>query len=74
MQVTEDPAAMCYLVNPGSVGQPRDGDPRASCAILDTEAHLVSFQRIPYDVESAQRKIRAAGLPEFLADRLAVGR
>ncbi len=70
----EDPTSMCYLMNPGSVGQPRDGDPRASCAILDPDAHLASFHRVPYDIASAQRKIRAARLPEFLADRLAAGR
>lgn len=63
-----------YLVNPGSVGQPRDGDPRAGFALVDTERKRVSVRRIPYDVASAQRKIRQAGLPEFLADRLAAGR
>ena len=71
---TDDADAMRYLVNPGSVGQPRDGDPRASCAVLDTDRHEVSIRRIPYDVAAAQRTIRQAGLPEFLADRLAVGR
>ena len=63
-----------YLVNPGSVGQPRDGDPRASFAIVDTERRRVSVRRAAYDVAAAQRKIRQAGLPEFLADRLAAGR
>ncbi len=63
-----------YLVNPGSVGQPRDGDPRASAAILDTEARRIQVIRVAYDIAAAQRKIRAAGLPEFLADRLAAGR
>jgi len=71
---TDDPDAMRYLVNPGSVGQPRDGDPRASCAVIDTGRHEVSIRRIPYDVAAAQQKIRQAGLPGFLADRLAVGR
>ena len=63
-----------YLINPGSVGQPRDGDPRASVAILDDAARRVSIRRIPYDIPAAQRKIREAGLPGFLADRLSVGR
>lgn len=63
-----------YLLNPGSVGQPRDGDPRASCAIIDTQRHAVSMHRITYDIATAQRKIRAANLPGFLADRLALGR
>ena len=63
-----------YLLNPGSVGQPRDGDPRASIAVVDTERRAASFHRVAYDVATAQRKIRDAGLPGFLADRLAVGR
>jgi diadenosine tetraphosphatase ApaH/serine/threonine PP2A family protein phosphatase len=63
-----------YLINPGSVGQPRDGDPRASYVLYDSEAGLMTFRRIPYDVERAQNKIRDAGLPPFLADRLAIGR
>ena len=69
-----DPASMRYVINPGSVGQPRDGDPRASCAVLDTEARTLSILRVAYDVSAAQRKIREAGLPSFLADRLAMGR
>ena len=63
-----------YVINPGSVGQPRDGDPRASVAILDAEARTVSIRRVPYDLAVTQRKIRAAGLPAFLAERLALGR
>jgi diadenosine tetraphosphatase ApaH/serine/threonine PP2A family protein phosphatase len=63
-----------YLINPGSVGQPRDGDPRASYALYDSETRKVSYRRVTYDIESAQRKIRDAGLPPFLAERLAVGR
>ena len=70
----DDPEARRYLINPGSVGQPRDGDPRASFAIVDTERRRVSVRRVAYDVAAAQRKIRQAGLPEFLADRLAAGR
>ena len=61
------------LANPGSVGQPRDGDPRASYAIWDTDARLFTFHRLRYDVEGAQRAIRDAGLPGRFADRLAVG-
>lgn len=62
-----------YLVNPGSVGQPRDGDPRAGFAVYDTEAGSVTFHRVPYDIEQAQKKIRSAGLPDRLASRLAEG-
>jgi diadenosine tetraphosphatase ApaH/serine/threonine PP2A family protein phosphatase len=63
-----------YLVNPGSVGQPRDGDPRAAMAIVDTGARRIELFRVPYLVEQAQYKVRAAGLPEVLAKRLALGR
>jgi diadenosine tetraphosphatase ApaH/serine/threonine PP2A family protein phosphatase len=63
-----------YLVNPGSVGQPRDGDPRAAYAIVDTNERRVELFRVPYPVEEAQGKIIDAGLPEVLAQRLAVGR
>jgi len=63
-----------YLINPGSVGQPRDGDPRAAYALFDTEEKMVRYRRVRYDVDTAQNKIREAGLPHFLADRLAVGR
>ena len=62
------------LVNPGSVGQPRDRDPDAAWALLDTEARTVEFMRTAYDVAETQRRIRARGLPGFLADRLASGR
>jgi diadenosine tetraphosphatase ApaH/serine/threonine PP2A family protein phosphatase len=62
------------LLNPGSVGQPRDSDWRAAYAIYDSGQQLVEFRRCPYDLESAQRKIREAGLPPVLADRLALGR
>ena len=65
---------VCYIVNPGSVGQPRDGDARASFALVDTEAKTFELVRVPYDIESCQRKILAAGLPEFLAARLGDGR
>jgi diadenosine tetraphosphatase ApaH/serine/threonine PP2A family protein phosphatase len=63
-----------YLINPGSVGQPRDGDPRAAFALHDTEQRSVTFCRVPYDIEKAQEKIFAAGLPERLAIRLEEGR
>lgn len=61
------------LVNPGSVGQPRDRDPRAAWAVLDTEARTVEFMRTDYDVAATRRAITARGLPAFLADRLASG-
>ena len=63
-----------YLVNVGSIGQPRDGDPRAGYGVLDDEAREVTLFRVPYAVEKAQERIRAAGLPVSLANRLAVGR
>jgi predicted phosphodiesterase len=62
-----------YLINPGSVGQPRDRNPAASCVILDTDKRTVQFLRVPYDVAASQAQIRAAGLPEILAARLSVG-
>ena len=61
------------LLNPGSVGQPRDGDPRASYLTLDTEARTVTWHRVEYDVEPVRRAMRAAGLPSRLGDRLVVG-
>src|SRR5207244_2789487 len=63
-----------YLVNPGSIGQPRDGDPRAAYAIADTTNKRVELFRLTYAVEETQEKILKAGLPEVLAQRLAVGR
>jgi len=63
-----------YLVNVGSIGQPRDGDPRAGYGILDADARQLRLYRVPYRVEDAQRKIIAAGLPVSLAHRLALGR
>ncbi len=62
-----------YLINPGSVGQPRDGDPRAAYAIYDPDAGTVEYRRAAYSVGVAQAKIRRAGLPDLLADRLALG-
>ena len=63
-----------YLVNPGSVGQPRDGDWRAAFAIFDSENWTVIFQRAPYNLKRAQDRIFAANLPQRLATRLAAGR
>jgi len=63
-----------YLINPGSVGQPRDGDPRAAYAIYDTEAGTVSFERAEYNIERAQKRILDAQLPERLATLLKDGR
>jgi predicted phosphodiesterase len=76
---TEEPihwpsAASTVLINPGSVGQPRDRDPRAAFAVLDLDDRCVEIKRVPYDVEGAARAIRAAGLPPSLADRLSEGR
>ena len=63
-----------YFINAGSVGQPRDGDWRACYAIYDLEKREVTYRRIEYDKDTTQKKIRAAGLPEILADRLNDGR
>jgi diadenosine tetraphosphatase ApaH/serine/threonine PP2A family protein phosphatase len=63
-----------YLINVGSVGQPRDADWRASYCLYDTDRNEVLLRRIPYDLSAAQEAILAAGLPEKLASRLAQGR
>jgi predicted phosphodiesterase len=63
-----------YLVNPGSVGQPRDHDPRAGYALLDRDRNLLTFRRVPDRISGAQERILSAGLPEYLAYRLAEGR
>jgi diadenosine tetraphosphatase ApaH/serine/threonine PP2A family protein phosphatase len=63
-----------FLVNCGAVGQPRDGDPRAAYGLLDSATRTLSLARVEYDVSAAQAKIVAAGLPDVLAQRLAVGR
>jgi diadenosine tetraphosphatase ApaH/serine/threonine PP2A family protein phosphatase len=65
---------MRYLVNPGSIGQPRDGNPLASFAMFDTDTRAVTIYRVPYRIERTQKKILDAGLPRPLADRLALGR
>ena len=62
-----------WLLNPGSVGQPRDGDPRAAYVLLDLGASHAQFRRVPYAVERTQEEIRERGLPDTLAGRLAVG-
>ncbi len=68
-----DLAAERRLLNPGSVGQPRDGDPRAAWLLLDLEARRAVFRRVPYALERTQAEIREAGLPAVLAERLAHG-
>jgi diadenosine tetraphosphatase ApaH/serine/threonine PP2A family protein phosphatase len=68
-----DLAKGSWLINPGSVGQPRDGDPRAAWLELDTGKWTARFHRLPYDIDRAARPIAEAGLPKHLADRLYVG-
>jgi predicted phosphodiesterase len=63
-----------YLINPGSVGQPRDGDWRAAFAVFDSDKRIVTFCRVPYNLKGAQERIFAANLPQRLATRLAAGR
>ena len=62
------------IINPGSVGQPRDGDPRASYAVYDSDAETITHYRVQYDIPATQRKMRERGLPLYLADRLTYGR
>ncbi len=62
-----------FLVNPGSVGQPRDGDPRAAFAIWEPDAQRLTFRRVPYNIEAVQAEMAAAGLPRLLIERLALG-
>jgi diadenosine tetraphosphatase ApaH/serine/threonine PP2A family protein phosphatase len=63
-----------YLLNPGSIGQPRDGDPRAAYAIADLTRQTVEFWRVPYDIGAVQSRMQEALLPEALIERLSVGR
>ena len=70
---TLDLATGEWLVNPGSVGQPRDGDPRAAWLLLDTGDWQAQWQRTEYDIAGAQAAIRAARLPDSLAERLGYG-
>lgn len=62
------------IINPGSVGQPRDGDPRASYAIYDSESSTIIHHRVPYDIPATQEKMRLHELPDVLIERLSVGR
>jgi diadenosine tetraphosphatase ApaH/serine/threonine PP2A family protein phosphatase len=62
-----------WLINPGSVGQPRDGDPRAAWLLLDLDAKRAFFRRVEYAIADTQAEIAAAGLPSSLGDRLAEG-
>ena len=68
-----DLSAGRVLLNPGSVGQPRDGDPRAAFLLLDLDARRAAFHRVEYDVDRTQREMREAQLPELLAARLSTG-
>lgn len=63
-----------YLINVGSVGQPRDNDPRACYVIFDTEEYEIIYQRVEYDIKTTQQKMLQANLPQMLAQRLSVGR
>jgi predicted phosphodiesterase len=62
-----------YLINPGSVGQPRDRNPKAACAIYDTESRMIKFYRLEYEIAEAQKKILENNLPPALAERLSQG-
>ena len=73
MRLVHLPAACRAIVNPGSVGQPRDGNPDASWALLDTDAATFDVHRVTYDIEAVENKVRQAGLPALLADRLRIG-
>jgi len=70
---TADLAAARWLINPGSVGQPRDGDPRAAWALIDTDESRAEFRRVSYPIEKTQAEIKESGLPSALAARLAHG-
>ena len=67
------PIGRKYFINVGSVGQPRDGDPRATYVIYDPKERKIRYRRLEYDIEAAQERVRRAGLPERLAARLAIG-
>ncbi|MFT7542712.1 MAG: diadenosine tetraphosphatase ApaH/serine/threonine PP2A family protein phosphatase [Gammaproteobacteria bacterium] len=87
MRLTDDPDRTAFtcddvidlsgaqkaLINVGSVGQPRDDDPRAACAIFDTSTEIVAIKRLDYDIEKEAHRIRSAGLPAVLGDRLYMG-
>jgi diadenosine tetraphosphatase ApaH/serine/threonine PP2A family protein phosphatase len=61
---------LLYMINPGSVGQPRDGDPRAAYALYDSDARLVTLRRVEYPIATTYRKLKSAGLPDALGLRL----
>ena len=63
-----------YLINPGSVGQPRNGDPRASWVLWDVEKEIMHFRKVEYDVEKTIAKMAAENLPEAMRERLRYGR
>jgi predicted phosphodiesterase len=63
-----------YLLNPGSIGQPRDGDPRAAFAVADLEHHIIEYWRVPYDIAAVQKRMEKAGLPFQLVERIGAGR
>ena len=63
-----------YLINPGSVGQPRDGINKSSFAVLDSDTNEIEFYRVSYDIELAVKKIEENNLPQHLADRLFIGK
>ena len=63
-----------YFVNVGAVGQPRDNNPKAAYVVFDVDAGTIELRRLDYDIPATQEKIRAAGLPERLAERLEFGR
>ena len=71
---TVEPKGARVIVNPGSVGQPRDGDPRAAYALYDADIHTFTHRRVVYDIERTQVKMASAGLPDALAARLSFGR
>ncbi len=72
-QTLEFEKDVMYLINPGSVGQPRDGDPRAAYVLYDSEDRHLTYHRVHYDIAAAQARIRAEHLPDVLAERLAAG-
>ncbi len=76
--VMEDPVSLDaenrYIINVGSLGQPRDSDPRMAFALFDSENYTVEIIRLKYDVETASRKILDNGLPSYLASRIQIGR
>ncbi len=67
-------SAAKYMINPGSIGQPRDGDPRAGFCFYDDHTHVVEYWRFPYEIPATQKKMKEAGLPQPLIDRLKLGR